>query len=62
MKKILISFWVMVFVALGLTKIADLFDTSIKKSAVESERSIASNGRPESSDPDRSKSKRSYSA
>jgi len=46
MKKILMGFLAVLFVAVGLSKIADLFDTSIKENAVESERSIAANGRP----------------
>jgi len=44
MKKIFMGFLAVLFVAVGLPKIADLFDTSIKENAVESERSIASNG------------------
>ena len=43
MKKILMGFLAVLFVAAGLPKIADLLDASMKENAVESERSIAGN-------------------
>ena len=49
MKKILIGFLAVLFVAVGLPKIADMLDASIKGNSAESERSIAANGRPSSS-------------
>jgi hypothetical protein len=45
MKKLLVGFWATLFFSLGLPKIADMFDTLIIEKAIESDRSIAANGR-----------------